>query len=209
MKKIYILLFLFVLLPINIKADTCTNEDMVKYQSLANNISYTYDFIEDQNSFNIVLSNLDSSLYIYDLSKNQNYYYIDSELALANYSSGSTYKFKIYSTNKACGFLKTIYINTPAYNSYYKDELCEGIEDYKYCKKWANVQVNYEKFKEEVISYKEEIEKSNEIIVEEEYKSIFDYILEYYIAYYYIGLPILIVLSLIYIIIKRRKDRLF
>lgn len=212
MKKIYLLLFLVVLLPTNVKAFKCSNEDSVKYQALAQNINYTYDYVEENNSvyFNITLVNLNSELYIYDVYNNNTYNYTQSEILLSNYKPGNVYKFKVYPTNNDCkDILKTIYISIPYYNYYYSDPLCDGLDSYKYCQKWSNVTIDYDKFVSLVTSYKESIISDNDIIETKEYKTILDYFIEYYLTYYYIGLPIIILSSLIYIIIKNKNDRLF
>ena len=212
MKKIYLLLFLVILLPINAKALSCSNADSVRYQALAQNINYTYDYVEENNTvyFNITLSNLSSELYIYDVYKNSTYNYSQNEILLGNYKPGKTFKFKVYSTNTSCSdVLYTIYISTPYYNSYYSHPLCNGLDNYKYCQKWTNVTIDYNTFVSAVNSYKESIKSDNDIVKPEEYNTLFDYILEYYMKYYYIGLPVIIIGSLLYIFIKNKKDRLF
>ena len=42
------------------------------------------------------------------------------------------------------------YVNLPYYNIYYKDELCNGMEQYKICSKWNRTTLSYEEFKNEI-----------------------------------------------------------
>ena len=92
------------------------------------------------------------------------------------------------------------------YNQYYNDPICNGVT-YKYCNKWQKNDFTYEEFIKNVEEYK----NTKNIIVEEpnEVKGIFDYIMEFYISYYYIILPTIILISVIYIYINRKKNDLF
>ena len=102
-----------------------------------------------------------------------------------------------------------IYVATPAYNPYYSDPICEGV-NYKYCNKWQKNTLSYEEFIRNVEEYKN---KKDVIEIDDNVKGIFDIILEFYINNYYIILPTLIIIILIYIvinsIINRKKNNLF
>ena len=67
-KKLFWLLILLV--PFSIKAVNCDYQDLSRYQQLASNINFSYDYIETNNSvtFNITVSNMPDELYIIDTS---------------------------------------------------------------------------------------------------------------------------------------------
>lgn len=213
MKKILSIFILFVILfPINSKALLCSDKEKVKFQELAKNITTTYDYIEKNNqaTFNITFSNIPEGFRIYDYVNKKEYGYSASEIILSGFKSGRSYRFDYYTSDVLCQYdnLYTSYINLPYYNPYYKDSICNGL-NYKYCNKWQKIDMNYEEFVSNVNEYKKSLEIIDNTINEKEVKGFFDYIMEFYIKYYYIVLPLFIIVSISYIIYYNKKQDLF
>ena len=121
-----------------------------------------------------------------------------------------SYSFQIYSEDNYCdnNYLNKLFVEIPTYNSLYKDELCVGIENYKYCQKWFSKKIEYDEFVDNVTQYKESLKKE-EVIVDEEYKSIFDYLLEFYLNWWYVILPFIIVGCIVSIIMLKKRENRF
>ena len=233
-KKILLFIGLFILLPMNAKAALCENKDMIAYQEQAKNISVTYEYEEtdDDIIFNIKFSNVPMQFTVFDVDAFQNYFYkgdgedftyvdafgiqsyipVESEFVIPNVEKNKSYKFQIFVNDWSCRYniMYTHYITIPPYNKYYKDSLCKGIEDYKLCNKWVNVsRYTYDEWKDEVNKYinkKRIIPKEEE---PEEIKGIFDYVIDFYLDYYYFILPIIIVLCIAGIVLYNKKHDLF
>lgn len=206
----YILVFIILFTPTLVSAK-CSNAEKVRLASLAGNVSVTYDYIETDTgvTFNVVFTNLQPDFYILDVTNQTRYYYTSNELVLYNYQPSTNYRFDIYGTGECESRLYSHYITPPGYNPYYRDPVCNGV-DASICQKWVKVTYDYNTFVNEVNKYKN---KNNDIIVSEEEKvmGLYDYILELFIKYYYIALPIIIVSGSAGIIIlsKKKKDELF
>lgn len=210
MRYLKILLFIIILLPFSVKAALCDYSEKIRLQRLAQNITYSYDYIEDRKeaTFTFTFNNLNNELYLVDTRNNKRFDYSGEELVLGGFYDDKSYKFEVRTTNTYCDStaLYYIYITTPAYNPYYNDPICEGL-DYKYCNKWQKNTFSYDEFINDINTYKQTliIEPSNK----EEIKGIFDYIIEIYSRYYYIVLPLIIIASITYIIIERKRNNLF
>lgn len=210
MRYLKYLLCLIILFPITVNGLVCDNATKVRLQKLAQNITTSYDAIEQDGmvTFDITFHNLSHELYLVDTTNKREFYYSGGPLVLGGFQSGTNYKFEVRSTNLYCNgsVLYYLYVTTPSYNPYYNDPICDGLT-YKYCNKWQKNDFTYEEFIKNVEEFKKEI-----IIYPEEpeqIKGIFDYIIEFYISYYYVILPIIILISLIYIFVNRKKDNLF
>ena len=210
MRYLKYLLCLIILFPITVNGLVCDNTTKVRLQKLAQNITTSYDYIEQDGNviFDITFNNLNSELYLVDVVNEREYYYSGNVLQLGGFKSGTSYKFEVRTTNIFCNgpALYYLYVTTPHYNQYYNDPICNGVT-YKYCNKWQKNDFTYEEFIKNVEEYK----NTKNIIVEEpnEVKGIFDYIMEFYISYYYIILPTIILISVIYIYVNRKKNDLF
>lgn len=205
MKKI--ILFLILLIPVSIKGYFCDYDDynIVRKKALNVNLMTEYEIKDDNAIFTVTIYNLMEDQYIKDVVNNKIYNYNGSNLVLELTKPG-TYSFEVYSNNNYCdsSYLNKLFVEIPVYNKFYKDPLCEGIENYKYCQKWFSTSITYEQFKEEVIKYKGSPE--TEEIKKEEYRNIF---LELYLKYWMYFLPTIIVLCLIGIFIKKRQENEF
>lgn len=214
MRKYILAILLFMICPCYIKAAGCSNADKVKYQELAKNISYTYEYKEENGnvSFNIIFSNINENLYLYDQKEYKDYPRTDKEMIIPALE-GKSYRFGVYTSDSVSGcdgfILYTIYVNTPYYNEYYQDSLCEGIEDYKFCNKWLNMDIDYDTFKENVLKYKNSLYKEEEVKKKEEKENLLYKVLDFYIDYYYIILPLIIIACLIGVKLYDKKHDLF
>jgi len=211
-KKVLGIFVLFIILfPINSKALLCSNKEKVKFQELAKNITTTYDYVEENNqvTFNIIFSNIPEGFRIYDYNNKTEHGYFAREMLLSGFKPGTSYRFDYYTNDVLCQYdnLYTSYINLPHYNPYYNDSICEGL-NYKYCNKWQKIDMTYEEFINDVTKYKESL-KAVEGPTTEKVKGFFDYIIEFYVNYYYIVLPLFIIISISYIIYYNKKQDLF
>lgn len=214
--KIYkyclLIILSFILVPITIKGAACSNSEKVAYQSLAKNISMSYEYIEENENtqFYVTFTNVLEGFYLKNLDTKETYYYTGSEMTISGLEQGKNYRYGIYTTYIGCDsiILYTHYLNLPYYNPYYKDELCTGIENFKYCNKWINKKITYEEFKKNVEKYSE---KNNDVQEEEKTENIglFDIIVEFYLKYYILILPIIIISGIIIIRKHNKKHDLF
>lgn len=170
--KRYFLILILLIIPISVKASECDYQDMARYQKLASNINFSYDFVESNNtvSFNITVSNMHNDLYIVDETTGNVFSSAtvgSSETVLYNYQPGNDYKFSIIPYDIYCfeEVVMSRYVNLPAYNPYYNDPVCQGNEQYKLCQKWFKMDYSYENFVKNVNNYKENL--NNEENIEE------------------------------------------
>ncbi|MDD3452953.1 MAG: hypothetical protein PHN42_01580 [Bacilli bacterium] len=207
-KKIFILFLFIILSPINTKALMCSNADKVKYQTMAQNIKSSYDYVDNGGiiTFNVTLSNIPERFIISSVALNQRYEYTSSELIINNLNPGQSYRFDVYINDDSCYLerLYSVYVNLPFYNLYYDDEICDGIESFKYCNKWQSNSLTYDEFAIKVAEYK--LSLQDELILEEEtYDGVFDKIIDFYVKYYYIILPSIIILCIGYMLYRKYK----
>lgn len=211
MKKILIFFILFII-PLKTSAYYCNYDDYNMARKQANNVNYFVDYkIEnDKAIFTITIYNIRNNQTIKDVKNNKSYSYNGKEYIKIDVTTSGMYTFEVYSSENYCdeNYLNKLFVEIPKYNKYYKDDLCKGIENFKYCQKWFSTDISYSDFKKAITEYKDkkvEIEE-NEI---DDYKSIYEYILEFYLDYYFIILPIIIVICLIGIAIKKKKENEF
>ena len=204
-KKAFMMLFICLLLfPFSIKA-FCYSKDKVKFQKLAENIDYTYVFDENTKTFNIIFTNLQTSLSLNGVI------YPNQETTLTGFIPGNSYNFVVKTNDSTCydEMIKTIYVTLPIYNANYNDPLCQGLHDYDVCQKWGKYIGSRSEFEKQIQKIKASIDENDDQSSEEEYKGIFDYLANIFVNTYYIVLPIIIVVCLIGIYKLNKKDRLF
>lgn len=228
MKKIKYLFIMLFLLPFSVNAATCTNSEITRLRKMASNVTYDvsarivvedYEYeLTDENEnptgekekihiegdiYDITFTNVFEGLYLYDENHIQRYYPENNTVKALNYSPGKTYNFSVRSTKCDGIRLSSVYVPVPRYNTYYNKEICEGYESLSVCQKWIKNSLT----EEEVEAYikKATEEKEIEVVEKEEVKGLFDYLLEYYIKYYYIALPATIIILLTIIILEKRK----
>ena len=215
MKKylIAVLVSIFVLFPIQTKALICGNEKKVKFQELAKNITINYEYQETDNDviFNIKIANIPENFILYDMRNHIEYKYQGSEITIPNLPKDTSYKYSVYVNDTTCNneLLYVHYITLPAYNSYYKDPVCSGIEDYKLCSKWLKVNDSYDVWKNKVQNYKDSLNKKPDKDDNKKEITIFDDIINFYVKYYMFILPSIILLCIIGRFIYNKKHDLF
>lgn len=210
MKKIIFVLFLALFIPFTtVEGSYCKYSELARLKRMASNINTSYDYVETEEDaiFNITLVNLSEELYLIDLNSETRYDFINSEMNIPNYESGTSVIYMIYSTDEDCGEdpLYTIRINLPSYNMFYKDDLCKGIENYSLCQKWSSNYLGYNEFEKKVKAYKDSLEKDNKVSIEEEEPSLLYFVIQFILENYYFMLIAIIGISgmLIYIINKK------
>lgn len=213
-KKVLFIICLFVLLPMNVKALMCSNEKKAKFREQAKNvaINYTYQETDNDITFDIKFDNIPSDFYLYDVDTGDRYYPNEQSSAVVNnVQKNKSYKFWVYTSDALCEneTLYTHYITIPGYNIYYKDNLCKGIEAYKLCNKWLNINMSYDEWKNEVNKYIESLKKQQVVVEQEEIKGIFDYVFDFYTSYYYFILPGIILVCIVGIYVYNKKHDLF
>lgn len=217
MKKVIVIFFLTLLIPItSVSGYYCKYSEIAKYKGLAANISTAYSYQEKDNNvtFSITLVNLNEELYIVDTSSNKRYDYKMDEITISDYKPGQTIKYNVYATNENCSsdLLYTIRVNLPDYNPYYSDPLCEGLENYIYCKKWYKHNLSYKAFKDKVETYRKSLNRN--ITIEEEIESsdeniLLKLIIDLWINYYYIILLVIIIVCSIVIYNINKKSNIY
>ena len=209
MKKILLWLILL-LIPSIVSAKSKTSCDytlLANMKKLASNVGTTYTYKVNNNYvyFDITLTNIQSDMYIIDNSDKKTYYYSDTVngvLTLYDYGSGKV-SYTIYSNNSEClnEKLAVKTVNLPYYNSFYNYPECEGIEEYKLCQKWIKYDGGYRNFLKSVTQYKEKLNSIQDNSVESS-KSFFDKLIDFYLSYYYILIPfmVIIIVGILYLI---------
>lgn len=216
MKKIIklILFTLILILPLKVFG-ACTVDDKIRYLSLASNITTSYDYTEDNDrvTFSITIHNVHKDLVVKDTINNKSYSSNRNDLnnyTISNLKDGTNYSFSIYAKRGDCSYklLNTVYVNLPRYNKYYKDPICNGLENYNLCQRWGEIgNINYETFKEKVEEYKKET------VIEEEIKdnnkkslSIIESLGDFWAKYYlYITIGTIALLTPIIIIVNKKS----
>lgn len=144
------LFILLLLLPIVVSA-SCSNQDLTRYKSLAGNINSYYDYDDGSNRFSITVYNLSSDLMLINQSDSSSYRVSSSgigELVINNLNPGTNVTLGVYPVGGDCSNyrIRTIYVNLPYYNKYYKDSVCVNNSS-SLCSKWANTSsYSYEQF---------------------------------------------------------------
>lgn len=210
MKKLIFFLILFSL-SFNVKAYYCDYEYYAQLQKKASNVNIMtdYEIVNDKAIFTITIYNIKEDQYIINTKNNARYTYNSTGLVEIQVNQPGIYSFEVYSNDNYCNknYLNKLVAEIPTYNKYYKDKLCTGIESFKYCQKWFGVSITYDEFKKAVSDYKESLKVEDE--VEDDYISIQDYILDFYIKYWYIILPSIIVVCLLGIYLKLKQENKF
>ena len=213
MKKL--LFGLILLLPFTrVNAMYCRYDDLAYLKKLAANINYTYSYVENNGtvSFSVTLTNLQSNLYVVDLTKNSTYTYKDTEMTIDNYEGGQVVKYNIYTNAGECTdqILYTIVFTLPTYNPFYNDELCKDIPDYELCQKWSTHKLDYQGFKTNVKNYLSTLNNSDEEKKLEETKELqYSKVLKFLSENYYIPLVVIIISIGVWMYIYNKKSNIY
>lgn len=214
-RYIYILasIISFILFPNSIKASICPNSELVNLKSMAQNVSISYDYVEENENttFKVTFTNIPQNFYIMDLVNKQVYNYTGSEMTIPNLPQGKKLKYGVYISQSYCDniLLYTHYVTLPYYNPYYNHELCKGISDFNYCNKWINKKFDFNQFTEVVTKYRDKLNRELEKNKEPEKISLFTIFIDFYLKYYYIILPVIIITGILVIRRYNKKQDLF
>lgn len=214
--KFTLFVLLLIIVPTHVKADDfldeCDYATKAKLKRLASNINTSYTPVETDNSlsFNATISNIYPSLVVIDTTSGNEYRYDASRetpygVTITGLKPDRTYRYEVYSDLENCteDMLAVYYVTLPAYNPYYKDELCKGFEDYKLCNRWLKHSLTHEEFVREMTKYKESLnEKEQKDPTMEKLDPLLQFIKDYY--YVFIGLGILGIGYVIYV--RRKRD---
>ena len=200
MKKYISFFLLLLLLPMWRVKGACTNAQIVRLNQLAKNIttSYQYYTVNGGVEFRITLTNLTKDLLVYDKVQREEYTNKNGELTISGYKPGTMVRYLVLAKDEKCTDqnLMNIYVNLPSYNPYYGDLLCKQLADYKFCQKWIAMPFSYEEFKKNVqaeIDSRNKKEATKNAKITESY-SIFEILFKFYLEYYYILLPLIIII---------------
>ena len=217
-KKIKILFLLIVLLFLNNKTKAltyggCEYSTISNLKALINNInlSYTYEIKDNNAYFNITLNNIPDNVYFYDSYDNRKYTHNDvknGEITINSYKNIQSGRFVFYTDNGLCDDIKlgSKYYKFPIYNTRYKSEKCNSLQEYYLCKKWISKYYTDEEFEKKISEYlAEKIEdKGQQKIIYE--KNLITKIVEFYVKYYYYLLPVIIVIFTLIMYISNKKS---
>ena len=205
-KRIFIVFLLLVLIPFKVDAE-CSEDEKIRLSKLANNITTSVEYYEENNTFALTFLNLTGEFFIVDDNTDLNYQ-SDFELIIDNLQSGN-YKYKIYDTNGCFeNEVLTKTIKIPYYNKYYNYKECNDFHEYSYCSKWLQSNISYDAWKSKVDTYKKEeiIEEPDEESDKTPIDNIVEILVSLYVDYYYIFLPIIIISFVAIIYLKDRSD---
>ena len=213
MKRIVIVFILMLLFPmVKVNGAGCDYSNLSRLKKIASNVNISYDYIEKNNdvTFNITLNNLNKEIYFVDLTNYRTYNYTKEEFVITGYQSGESIRYDFYSKDCPSQVLASIRLNLPSYNSYYKDEVCKGVESYSLCQKWSSHNLSYEKFLERVTNYKNSLISEPEPLPEPTVNelSITQIIINFLLDYYVIILIVLI-LGLVGVYMLSKKDDVY
>lgn len=211
--KLSAIVFLLLMLPIHVfAADDCDVSTKAKLKQLASNINISYvpNEINNTVTFTATINNVYPGLKIYSVITKGWFDHsngIDNQntIVMSGLNPGMSYRLDVYSENLDCGeeALSVYYITLPDYNSFYKDPLCKGIEDYKLCGKWEKHTLTHEQFTKEIDRYKQSLNKNEEKAEEKELKNP---ILSFITQYYYIFIGVVIIVGAYVAYIRNKKD---
>jgi len=209
-----ILMFIFLMIIPSITKAECGYSEISRLQALATNLGFSYNYTETDEginskvNFNITITNMVPELYIVDQTNIKVYYYNQNkEVTIGNYKPGSTTRFIVYGNSGACKGVEISnnYVTLPSYNRFYKDEVCNGVSDYKLCNRWSRVDLSYSSFVKKVTEYKEQLNK--EVPPVEQEKTVLEIIIDFLAKYsFYVFGFIIIVCSILIFYLKRKDD---
>lgn len=210
---IYVLLFICSVTSVSaLTYGGCEYTKVANMKSIVSNVNISYDYYiyENEAYFDITLNNIVPEIYFIDSQTGIRYDYnntINGEITIKGYKSTSG-QYKFYSAVSECYGIKLSnrYYNTPEYNAYYNDVLCKENRNYSLCQKWERVNYSYSEFKKMIEEYKNK-PVEEEILKDVIYKeNLLDIIVKFYTQYYYFILIGIIVVSVIVMILEKRKN---
>ena len=177
------------------------------------NVSYTYEINDNKAYFNVILNNIPRDVYFIDINTGNKYYYENTnngEIVISGYNNdfGESGQYKFFINNNICNGIKlgTKYYKIPPYNNKYNSELCKDLENFSLCKKWSKNTYTDEEFKQKIEEYKNvKNEKVEETEIKYE-KDTLSKVVQFYIKYYYLFLPAIILICIIIMVISKKRN---
>lgn len=222
MKKNKYLLFAIMILFLNISYVNaeCSDEELNQITKEIDKIEITYKHLgevtkEDgskvYNQFLVTAKNIPENVYVHLSPMTEENFDETTEDLKIKLTTGTWY-YNMYSS-KCEIVLDTITVKLPTFNIYSLDPLCEGVdgEDFKYCGKYYEYQIDRETFERKVKAYRIEhkIGQEDTTKVEKEnnfFQKILDILKDNYL--YILGvLGVLLIITIIIIIISKKKKR--
>ena len=212
-KLLFIFIFVFInFITLNVYAiEECSTSKMERLKELAQNISfktsYEVDDVDNEfksihTSYSVQIMNFNEDLSIHYTS------FLDSEekivksdtTTISNLDAGDKITFKIYSyTTDLCTdeILKTVTLDLPKLNSYYyfNQEKCDKNPEFKYCTKFMDTDlIDFDAADEE---FEEYLKPSISKVFDNPNNKVFLYI--------GISVGVLVIGTVVFLIIKKRK----
>lgn len=200
----------------------CTDDELNQIKEEVDKIEIIYKHLgevnkEDgskvYNEFLVTAKNIPEGVYVHLSPMTEENFDETGEDLKIKLTTGTWY-YNMYSS-KCETVVDTITVKLPTFNIYSLDPLCEGIdgEDFKYCGKYYEYQIDRETFERKVKTYRMEHKVGQEEKTEEEESSFQkilnktkDIIKDNY-KYILIGLGVILLIVLIIIIISKNKKR--
>lgn len=216
--KILFAIIFLILIKVNCKALTyggCDYNTISNLKKLVSNIniSYTYEIIDNEAYFNVILNNIPDNVYFTDSNSIKQYSYpdtINGEITIQKYNNIQGGKYTFYVNNNVCNNIKlgTKYYNFPIYNRRRNSELCKDIPNFYLCKRWILKDYSDEEFSNIITEYRKSLKTSEENVAKIKYnKDIISKIVNFYIKYYYYFLPAIILPCILIIAISNKKQK--
>lgn len=199
---VYILLSFSCLFPFSVNAE-CDYQRKAELSRIASNVQFSYNY-DENNDFTVNITNLTDDIYIKDDYDN---YMSGVGEKQYSYNNGDTIRYTIYSNDNNCKDeeIMTRYLSLPYYNPYSDTSECKEHPDFKYCQRWSNSSVDFDKFNNELIKYKNELhanDDNNDTNI-----SIVESIIDYFKNNIYVIFVIIISLIIIIMIFIMHKFR--
>lgn len=199
--KFLLFVFCFLFFKIEVYANTCSSEELVRLRTLSNYIEITNDYVEVSDSYLVTIAGLTEELFVYNKSTYQEYRYSDMVEGSVSFSASvGEYRLEIYpvscDVNRA---LRTVNLELLKFNPFSKEEECKDLEEYQldFCDPWYQGEMNLDIFLEKIEPY---------YLVEEE-STVIEETIDILEKYWYVALVggILFILLIVFLIIRRRK----
>lgn len=131
----------------------CTYEIKAELRNLASNVNFNldYDIVNDEASFKLTITGVDSGLYVVDDDNHR--YDGGQDIVINNIKGGAKIKYRVRSVYYDACINKDLYvksISTPYYNKYYNDDLCLKHKDSDLCYRWRSTDMSYDDFKKRI-----------------------------------------------------------
>lgn len=131
----------------------CTYEIKAELRKLASNVNFNldYDIVNDEASFKLTITGVDSELYVVDDDNHR--YDGGQDIVINNIKGGTKAKYRVRSVYYDFCINKDLYvksISTPYYNRYYNDDLCLKHKNSDLCYRWRSTDMSYDDLKKRI-----------------------------------------------------------